>query len=162
MRKTYTGILNELPENGIFVFGANTEGRHGLGAAKVAREKFGAIYGRTGLMNKSYGIITKDLTKKVHPSIDTETIVDQIEKLYTLAIMTPEKDYYVAYSGEGKNLNAYSPQEMADMFRTKGFLIPENIIFEEGFSKLIFKYSEADILELLTLQELDKLLKKGN
>lgn len=39
MRKTYTGILNELPENGIFVFGANTEGRHGLGGCKNSERK---------------------------------------------------------------------------------------------------------------------------
>lgn len=137
MRKTYTGILNELPENGIFVFGANTEGRHGLGAAKVAREKFGAVYGRTGLINKSYGIITKDLTKKVHPSVSKNSIINQIEDLYTLALMTPERDYYIAYSGTGKNLNAYSPQEMADMFKEAMFVIPENIIFEESFIKLL-------------------------
>ena len=37
---------NIVPEsNTIFVFGSNLEGRHGLGAAKTAREKFGAIYG---------------------------------------------------------------------------------------------------------------------
>lgn len=137
MRKTYKGEIKELPENGIFVFGANTEGRHGLGAAKVAKEKFGAIYGRTGLINRSYGIITKDLTKKIHPSIDKETITDQIEKLYTLALITPERDYYIAYNGKGKNLNAYSPQDMAKMFKSAMFVIPENIIFEEEFSKLL-------------------------
>lgn len=137
MRKTYKGIITELPDNGIFVFGANTEGRHGLGAAKTAKEKFGAVYGRTGLINKSYGIITKDLNRNFHPSVSKEFIINQIESLYTLAIITPEKDYYVAYQGVGKNLNAYSPQEMADMFREAMFVIPENIIFEEEFSKLL-------------------------
>lgn len=51
-----------LPENGeIFVFGSNEAGIHGAGAAKVAREKFGAImgYGK-GLNGQSYGIATKD------------------------------------------------------------------------------------------------------
>ena len=43
MRKFYIG--NITPDaNTIFVFGSNTEGRHGAGAAKVAREQFGAIY----------------------------------------------------------------------------------------------------------------------
>lgn len=137
MRKTYKGEIKELPENGIFVYGANTEGRHGLGAAKTAREKFGAIYGRIGLINSSYGIITKDLTKKIHPSVPKDYIVDQIEELYTLAIITPEKEYYIAYNGKGKNLNAYTPQEMANMFREAMYVIPENIIFEEEFSKLL-------------------------
>ena len=44
--KTYTGIIEKLEPNQIFVFGSNTEGRHGKGAAKIARDKFGAIYGQ--------------------------------------------------------------------------------------------------------------------
>lgn len=45
MRKFYIG--NITPEtNTIFVFGSNPEGRHGAGAAKVARNQFGAIYGQ--------------------------------------------------------------------------------------------------------------------
>jgi len=46
MRKFYIG--NITPEaNTIFVFGSNSEGRHGAGAAKVARNQFGAIYGQS-------------------------------------------------------------------------------------------------------------------
>ena len=68
--KVYKGIITELPPNGIFVFGSNTEGRHGLGAAKTAREKFGAKYGQpSGRQAQSYAIITKDLTKSFHPSV---------------------------------------------------------------------------------------------
>jgi hypothetical protein len=36
----------EPDENTIFVFGSNPEGRHGSGAAKVAKDKFGAVYGQ--------------------------------------------------------------------------------------------------------------------
>lgn len=62
----YKGIITELPENGIFVFGSNTQGRHGKGAALLAKNKFGAIYGQAkGLQGQSYAIITKDLTKKL-------------------------------------------------------------------------------------------------
>lgn len=38
--KHYTGDIKPEP-NTIFVFGSNPEGRHGAGAAKVAREQFG-------------------------------------------------------------------------------------------------------------------------
>ena len=42
MRKFYTG--NITPDtNTIFVFGSNTDGRHGAGAAKLATEQFGAL-----------------------------------------------------------------------------------------------------------------------
>lgn len=40
----YNGNI-EPDENTIFVFGSNPEGRHGAGSAKVAKEKFGAVYG---------------------------------------------------------------------------------------------------------------------
>ena len=53
--KTYNGKITELKENQIFVFGSNTEGRHGKGAALLAFEKFGAIYGKSeGRMGQCY------------------------------------------------------------------------------------------------------------
>ena len=42
-------------KNTIFVFGSNTEGRHGAGSAKVALECFGAEYGNpSGLQGESH------------------------------------------------------------------------------------------------------------
>jgi len=134
--KTYKGLIKELPENGIFVFGSNTQGRHGKGSALVARQKFGAIYGQAkGLQGKSFAIITKDLTKYKHPSIKEIEIEVQISDLYYYAILHPELDFYIVYSGNGNNLNAYTPQQMAKMFNY--VQIPENIVFEEEFAKLI-------------------------
>lgn len=144
--RTYSGILTELPSNGIFVFGSNTQGRHGKGAALVAKNKFGAIYGQSmGYQGQSYAIVTKDLTKKVHPSIDKFTIQYQIGILYHNAIQNPENDFYIAYSGNGTNLNGYTPEEMTFMFKNYVNIdfevgewgIPDNIIFEENFAKLI-------------------------
>lgn len=52
--KHYIGNI-EAEANTIFVFGSNPEVRHGAGAAKVAREKFGAIYGQgEELIKKAY------------------------------------------------------------------------------------------------------------
>jgi hypothetical protein len=134
--KTYRGLIKKLPDNCIFVFGANTEGRHGAGAAKFAKENFGAIEGKVALQGRSYGIITKDLRCSKHPSIPQGVIVSQIETLYLLADYLNKLDFYIAYSATGTNLNYYSSQQMANMFRAAE--IPENIIFEEGFSKLIY------------------------
>lgn len=134
--RTYKGIITILPENGVFVFGSNTQGRHGAGAAKSAIDNFDAIYGQPrGLQGKSYSIITKDLTKKIHPSISKAQIISQIYQLYEFAEENPQLDFYIAYSGKGKNLNGYSPLEMADMFSTQFIL--DNIIFEEEFAKRI-------------------------
>lgn len=62
--KHYIG--NIIPEpNTIFVFGSNPEGRHGAGAAKVAREKFGAIYGQgEGMQGHAYALPTKRFASK--------------------------------------------------------------------------------------------------
>lgn len=134
--KTYKGLLTSLKNNQIFVFGSNTEGIHGGGAAYFARKCFGAIYGQAkGLQGRSYAIITKDLTKDIHPSITEEVIIEQIKVLYNYARKNPELEFFVAYSGTGNNLNGYTNQEMADMFSCEN--IPENIVFEADFSMLL-------------------------
>ena len=47
-------------ENTVFVFGSNPEGRHGAGAAKVAKTKFGAKNGQgEGLQGNAYALPTK-------------------------------------------------------------------------------------------------------
>lgn len=134
--KTYEGEITELEPNAIFVFGSNTQGRHGKGAALVAKNKFGAKYGQAeGLQGRSYAIITKDLTKSIHPSRTKEQIEEQIKKLYAFALLNLNKKFFVAYKGDSVNLNAYSSKEMAEMFGCVE--IPENIIFEKNFRKLI-------------------------
>ena len=90
-----------LPEdNVIFVFGSNPEGRHSAGAAKVAKDKFGAIYGQgEGLQGNAYALPTKDLriTKdKGYKSISPEQITKSIEKLYETAKANPNKQFKVA------------------------------------------------------------------
>lgn len=134
--KTYKGNITKLKPNQVFVFGSNTEGRHGGGAALVAYELFGANYGQSrGPQGQSWAIVTKDLTKTRHPSISKSTIITQIQVLYGEARITPEKEYFIAYSGTGRNLNYYTPAEMAEMFSDKN--IPDNIVFEEEFAKLV-------------------------
>lgn len=140
-RKTYTGMINSLQDNQVFVFGSNTQGRHGAGAAKTAKNKFGAIYGQAeGIQGNSFAIITKDLTKddRQHPSRTQEQIKEQIQKLYDYAEAHPEKEFVVAYSAQGRNLNYYTNEQMAEMFATASSSVPSNIVFEEGFSKLVF------------------------
>jgi hypothetical protein len=135
--RTYKGIITELPSNGVFVFGSNTEGRHGKGAALVARTRFGARYGQAfGLQGKSYAIVTKDLRQPQHPSVPRHLIVMQISNLFDFAADNLNLDFYIAYSGQGSNLNGYTPEEMAQMFIEAGYF-PSNIIFEESFANLM-------------------------
>lgn len=133
---TYIGEIKTLLPNQIFVFGSNTQGRHGKGSALVAKNKFGAIYGQaSGLQGKSYAIITKDISQYPYKQFSKQGIINQIWDLYVFARDQPSIQFFIAYSGTGINLNGYTPQEMADMFSTS--YIPENIIFEYDFSKLL-------------------------
>lgn len=153
-RKTYSGMIESLKPNQVFVFGSNTQGRHGKGAALTAKQKFGAIYGQAeGPQGQSYAIITKDLTKSKHPSRTKEQIVEQIGKLYKYAKQHHDKEFIVAYSGTGANLNAYSNQEMADMFSSLD--IPQNIVFEESFNKLIKLEQQEPFTRTVKQKEVD-------
>jgi hypothetical protein len=134
--KTYKGDISKLEPNQIFVFGSNTQGRHGKGAALYALKHFGAKYGQSrGLQGKSYAICTKDLTKRVHPSVSEKDIIKQILELYRYAKEHPKLEFLVPYKATSNNLNAYSPKELAKMFCAEK--IPDNVVFEEGFAKLI-------------------------
>lgn len=156
-RKTYKDFITQLKDNQIFVFGSNTQGRHGKGAALLARNKFGAIYGQAeGPQGQSYAIITKDLTKSVHPSRTKEQIIQQIHGLYEYARNNPDKEFLVAYSGTGTNLNAYSNKEMAGMFSSE--VIPNNIIFEDKFNSLLDEQNWVDS----KIEEFTQLLRKEN
>ena len=140
--KTYSGTIEKLSDNQIFVFGSNTEGRHGAGAAATAARLFGAKYGQAkGPQGKSYAIVTKDLTKDKHPSVSKKEIINQIKDLYFYAEKHPKLEFLIAYNGTGKNLNYYTPQEMAEMFARSN--IPTNIVFEKDFAEMIKKILTA-------------------
>lgn len=127
----------EKDTNNIFLFGANTQYRHGLGAAKWAMQ-FGAKYGNGGLQGNTYCIITKDLTVPKHmqlKSVSLEFIKKEIIKFYIFADTHKDLDFYVCYRADTKNLNGYTPEEIAKCFNCK--YIPDNVYFQYEFSKLI-------------------------
>jgi hypothetical protein len=130
----YEGDIKPGP-NTIFVFGSNLEGRHGAGAAKIAREQFGAIYGQgEGLQGNAYALPTKDLRVKENrgfKSISPEQITESIKKLYEVARQNPDKQFKVAYRNTTKtSLSGYTGLEMIEMFNQAG-KIPPNIVFSK-------------------------------
>ena len=144
----YTGDIKP-GENIVFVFGSNPEGRHGAGAAKVAVEQFGAVYGQgEGLQGNAYALPTKDLRVKGNPdwkrSIPEKDIEQNITKLYEVARQNPEKSFCVAYRNvDHTSLNGYTGIEMMTMFINAGREaggIPENIVFSEEWAKTAIKY----------------------
>lgn len=129
--KFYQGEI-EPNNNTIFVFGSNPEGRHGAGSAKVAKEKFGAVYGiGEGLQGNSYALPTKDLRIKGYRTISEKDIISNIQTLYKVARSMPDKLFKVAYRNKinEKTLNGYTGGEMVEMFTA--YPVPNNICFSE-------------------------------
>ena len=149
----YSGDIIKLKENEIFVFGSNPEGRHGAGSAKIAKDKFGAIYGNgRRAQGKSYALVTKNLTQNYleketniiykrygERSVSLEQIKENIKDLYCYAEDNKELNFLIAYKLDNKNLNGYSSLEIVEVFDS--FIIPCNIVFHDSFRKY-FKEDE--------------------
>jgi len=110
----------------VFVFGSNTEGRHGKGAALYAKKHCGAIYGQSkGLQGNSYAIITKDLNKG-RRSIDLDYIKKQVNEFIEFA-NNSDKQFFV--SAIGCSLAGYRVSEIAPMFNN----VPNNVELCDDF-----------------------------
>ena len=111
-----------LPKEGIFVFGSNTAGRHGAGAAYVALIKFGAIPGQgVGLQGRSYGIPTKDHKLRTLPLYTVRHYVDRFKNF---ALEYPDLEFFITRIGTG--LAGYNDEDIAPLFIGS----PENCIFD--------------------------------
>lgn len=111
----------------IFVFGSNTEGRHGAGAASYAVKHHGAIYGQSeGLQGNSYAIITKNLNIGKR-SIPLEDIESQVKHLIALAKI--ETSWIFDITPIGCGLAGYFPYEILPMFNGH----PPNVILPNVF-----------------------------
>jgi len=155
--RTYNCLINRynLPYNGVFVFGANPIGINGNvlkgtgGAALVASMEFGVEKGEKmnnciSKSGKAYGLVTVRAPKKFLPN---NLIRQNISIFYNFAAENPKKLFYVAYDGINPNLvslNGKTRKELAKLFYESGD-IPNNVIFEENFCKLILSNTIKDI-----------------
>jgi hypothetical protein len=123
MQRVTPNNITSLEPTGVFVFGSNTKGKHGKGAALTALKKFGAIYGQArGLQGRSYGIVTKDLSKGKR-SIPLNRIQQEAEEFIEFAKEHKELTFYVTMLG--CCLAGYDIKEIGPMF--KNALNVENI-----------------------------------
>lgn len=105
----------------VFVFGANREGRYGKGAALIARQHHGAIYGQAeGLQGNSYGIITKEL-RRGFPKVALKEIRIWVDKFLRFARKHPELQFQVSPIGCG--LAGFTPEQIAPLFERS----PDNV-----------------------------------
>lgn len=115
-------FITELKENEIFVFGSNLQGMHGGGAARLAYEKFGAIWGQgVGLQGQSYGIPT------MHGGI--EDIKPYVDEFIEFAKSHPELTFLVTRIGCG--IAGFRDEEIAPLF--KECIEIDNVILPRSF-----------------------------
>ena len=118
--------IKELKENEVFVFGSNLGGFHAGGAARVALNSFGAVWGQgVGLQGQSYAIPT------MHGGVD---------------VIKPYVDDFIAFAREHKELKflvtpigcgiaGFTFHDMAPLFADA--IDDENIILPKPFVKVI-------------------------
>ena len=121
-------FIKELKENEIFVFGSNLEGMHGGGAARIAYEEFGAIWGQgVGLQGQCYGLPT------MHGGVND--IKPYVDEFIDFAKSHPELKFLVTRIGCG--IAGFTDKEMAPLF--KDAIEIENIYLPESFYSNILR-----------------------
>ena len=138
MERITPKYIKELKENEVFVFGSNTQARHGKGAALTALKKFGAIYGQSkGLQGQSYAIVTKELRKDYNP-VSLDEIKQDIDIFIIFAKENTNLTFYVVELG--CNLAYFTVEEIAPLFkpamRLKNIYLPQRFIdnLQTGFT----------------------------
>ena len=99
--------ITSLDRDEVFVFGSNLAGNHAGGAARVARERFGAIMGQgVGMQGQSYAIPT------MQGGVDT--IKPYVDEFIRLAREWDQTTFYVTRIGCG--IAGFTDEEIAPLF----------------------------------------------
>lgn len=115
-------FIRTLAPNEIFVFGSNLAGAHGGGAARIAMDKFGAVWGEgVGLQGQSYAIPTMQG--------GVETIKPYVDEFIEFAKMHPEYKFLVTRIGCG--IAGFTDEEIAPLFKEAQSL--ENVWLPRSF-----------------------------
>ena len=121
-KRTTPEFITELQPGEIFVFGSNLQGAHAGGAARIAYNNFGAIWGQgVGLQGQSYGIPTMQG--------GVETVRPYVNEFIQFAKDHPELTFLVTRIGCG--IAGFTDAEMAPLFEKAHNI--ENIVLPEGW-----------------------------
>lgn len=134
MKRITPEIISELSDNEVFVFGSNLSGIHGAGAAKLALNRFGAVWGSgKGIQGKSYAIPTKDF------NVYSKLSIDKIKHYVDIFIIFAKelKDVTFFVTEIGCELAGYKPENIAPLFVDA--MDVENIYLPERFWKILNK-----------------------
>ncbi len=124
--------IQELKANEIFVFGSNTKGIHGGGAALLAKNKFGAVIRvGEGITGQCYALPTKDENIETLPIGE---IHKSVEVLYQYVRDNTDKFFLITAVGCG--LAGYTAKDIAPMFEP--FVHLNNCSLPQSFVDVIF------------------------
>lgn len=119
--------IAQLTDNQIFVFGSNLNGNHAGGAAKLAKDNFGAKEGvGEGLVGQAYAFPTLD--KGMRP-VSIYDLKKSKEELYRVAEANQDKQFLVTKVGCG--IAGFLEEEMKKVF--SGYK-PLNVVLPAGWS----------------------------
>lgn len=138
-RKYTPERITSLADNEVFVFGSNIAGSHGGGAARLAYERFGAVWGEgVGLHGQSYAIPTMQG--------GVETIKPYVDEFIRFAKENRQLTFFVTRIGCG--IAGFRDEEVAPLF--KEAIDVDNIILPREF---------AEFLEVCVTAESDEEIK---
>lgn len=122
--------IEDLQEGQIFVFGSNDMGHHDGGAARIALEKFGAIYGQgRGLQGRSYAIPT--MTGSL------AAIAREVDEFIMFADSHPDLTFLVTRIGCG--IAGWRDEDIAPLF-ARAYSLPNVYLPAEFWKVLSYKY----------------------
>jgi hypothetical protein len=111
--RTTEDKITKLKPGEIFVFGSNTSGRHGKGAAKTAMG-WGAVYGQgDGLQGHTYGIPT--VNASITGKLSLEKIQGYVDNFIEFAKTQPHMTFLVTEIGCG--LAGWEVKNIAPLFK---------------------------------------------
>lgn len=134
-------VITQLPDDQVFVFGSNLAGLHRGGAARTAKDHFGALQGvGRGWSGQSFAIPTLNEHFQPMPLSQIAHYIDDF-KIYTKN--HPLQTYFVTSIGCGGA--GYQPEDIAPLFAG----ISPNVILPIRFQH----YLETQVLEVPILRK---------
>jgi hypothetical protein len=113
-RRITPEIIDKLNDDEIFVFGSNKSGIMGAGAAKIAYQRFGAVWGvGEGVTGECYAIPTKDYGIRRTLRIDEiKPFVDEF-----IQFAKNNDDFIFLVTKIGCGLAGYRSNDIAPLFK---------------------------------------------
>lgn len=141
-RYTFTpDYIEDLHPSEVFVFGSNANGEHIGGAANLAFQRFGAVWGvGEGLRGNSYALPTLNRNMR---RVSLVSLTYSFKLLFREVDANPEMVFLLTKVGCG--IAGYSPEEVASVFwsalqvfyegrwSTRVGCLPENLVIPEAF-----------------------------